>query len=198
MAKAWRTSLHWPAHRRVHLFPDPTMKLLSLALLPFALLMLATGCQHTPAPNEIPPPTVLPPALGSASSNLSEGDAFLRANAAKPGVMKTASGLQYQVVASGPATGRSPTRLDTVKVHYRGTLTNGTVFDSSLDRGMPAVFGVGQVIPGWTEALQLMKPGDKWMLYIPARLAYGDRAMGDKIPANSTLIFLVELLEIGG
>ena len=141
---------------------------------------------------------MLPPALGSASSNLSEGDAFLRANAAKPGVMKTASGLQYQVVASGPATGRSPTRLDTVKVHYRGTLTNGTVFDSSLDRGMPAVFGVGQVIPGWTEALQLMKPGDKWMLYIPARLAYGDRAMGDKIPANSTLIFLVELLEIGG
>ena len=112
--------------------------------------------------------------------------------------MKTASGLQYQVVASGPATGRSPTRLDTVKVHYRGTLTNGTVFDSSLERGMPAVFGVGQVIPGWTEALQLMKPGDKWMLYIPARLAYGDRAMGDKIPANSTLIFLVELLEIGG
>ena len=128
--------------------------------------------------------------------NRSDGDAFLQANSVKPGVQTTASGLQYLVVESGPAGGRSPTRFDTVKVHYRGTLTNGTVFDSSLERGMPAIFGVGQVIPGWTEALQMMKPGDKWMLYIPARLAYGDRPMGDKIPANSTLVFLVDLLEI--
>lgn len=168
-----------------------------MKLLPFALLLL-TGCQHASTPNEIPPPTVLPPPPGSASYNLNDGDTFLRANAAKPGVKTTGSGLQYQVLESGPATGRSPTRSETVKVHYRGTLTNGTVFDSSIDRGMPAVFGVGQVIPGWTEALQLMKPGDKWMLFIPANLAYGNRAVGDKIPANSTLIFLVELLEIAG
>ena len=85
-----------------------------------------------------------------------------------------------------------------MKVHYRGTLTNGTVFDSSIERGTPAVFGVGQVIPGWTEALQLMKPGDKWTLFIPSRLAYGSRAVGDKIPANSTLIFYVELLDVAG
>ena len=112
--------------------------------------------------------------------------------------MTTASGLRYQVLASGPANGRSPTPSDSVTVHYRGTLTNGTVFDSSYDRGIPATFGVSQVIPGWTEALQLMKPGDKWMLHIPARLAYGERAMGDKIPANSDLVFQVELLQIVG
>lgn len=168
------------------------MKYLLLALL------LLTGCQQIQKQSDIAPPTVLPPKAGSASANLLEGDSFLQANGAKPGVVTTASGLQYQVLASGPATGRSPTRSDAVKVHYRGTLTNGSVFDSSFDRGMPAVFGVGQVIPGWTEALQLMKPGDKWMLYIPSRLAYGEHAMGDKIPANSTLIFEVELLEIGG
>ncbi|MDB6140589.1 MAG: peptidylprolyl isomerase FKBP-type [Verrucomicrobiaceae bacterium] len=166
-----------------------------MKLLPFALLLL-TACQ--PTPSNVPPPTVLPPAPGSASRNLNDGDAFLRANAAKPGVVTTASGLQYQVLSSGPATGRSPLRSETVKVHYRGTLTDGTVFDSSIERGLPAVFGVGQVIPGWTEALQLMKPGDKWMLFIPARLAYGERAMGDKIPPNSTLIFLVELLDVAG
>ena len=83
-------------------------------------------------------------------------------------------------------------------MHYRGTLIDGTVFDSSIDRGVPAVFGVGQVISGWTEALQMMKPGDKWKLFVPSRLAYGERAMGDKIPANSTLIFEVHLLEVGG
>lgn len=83
-------------------------------------------------------------------------------------------------------------------VHYRGTLTDGTVFDSSYDRGTPASFGVGQVIPGWTEALKLMKPGDKWMLHIPANLAYGSRAVGGKIPPNSDLIFQVELLQVVG
>lgn len=113
-------------------------------------------------------------------------------------MVTTASGLSYKVLTSGPADGRSPTISDTVTVHYQGTLINGTVFDSSYDRGAPTSFGVGQVIPGWTEALQLMKPGDKWMLYIPSRLAYGPRAMGDKIPANSDLIFQVELLQVGG
>ncbi|MDZ4289064.1 MAG: FKBP-type peptidyl-prolyl cis-trans isomerase [Prosthecobacter sp.] len=170
-----------------------------MKLLPFALLLLLTGCQHTPSPTptKVSSVTVTPPQPGSASWNLNAGDSFLQANAARAGVVTTASGLQYQVLESGPA-GRAPTRSDTVKVHYRGTLTDGTVFDSSIDRGVPATFGVGQVIPGWTEALQLMKPGDKWMLFIPSRLAYGERAMGDKIPANSTLIFRVELLDIVG
>lgn len=109
--------------------------------------------------------------------------------------MTTASGLSYRVLASGPADGRSPVRSDSVTVHYRGTLVDGTVFDSSYDRGEPATFGVSQVIPGWTEALQLMKPGDKWLLHIPFRLAYGGRAVG-KIPPFSDLIFEVELLQI--
>jgi FKBP-type peptidyl-prolyl cis-trans isomerase FklB len=112
--------------------------------------------------------------------------------------MTTASGLQYQVLASGPAGGRSPTHFNSVIVHYRGTLTDGTVFDSSYDRGQPATFGVGEVIPGWTEALKLMKTGDKWMLYIPSHLAYGNRAVGGKIPPNSDLIFQVELLQVVG
>ena len=114
------------------------------------------------------------------------------------GKVTTASGLQYRVLSSGPADGRSPTRNDSVVVHYRGTLTNGTVFDSSIERGQPATFGVGQVIPGWTEALQLMKPGDVWMLRIPARLAYGNQAVGGNIPPNSDLIFEVHLLQIVG
>ena len=168
-----------------------------MKLPPFALLLLLlTGCQTTPAPYEAPAPAVPPP--GSTALNAGNGGSFLQANAAKPGVVTTASGLQYKVIESGPAGGRSPTFYDTVKVHYRGTLTDGTVFDSSIDRGEPATFGVGQVIPGWTQALQLMKPGDKWMLFIPARLAYGQRSMGDKIPANSDLVFQVELLAVAG
>jgi FKBP-type peptidyl-prolyl cis-trans isomerase FklB len=113
-------------------------------------------------------------------------------------MMITASGLKYRVLASGPAGGRSPGRGNSVTVHYRGTLTDGTVFDSSYDRGEPATFGVSQVIPGWTEALQLMKPGDKWLLHIPYNLAYGGRAVGDKIPPFSDLIFQVELLQVNG
>lgn len=110
----------------------------------------------------------------------------------------TASGLQYRVLATGPAEGRSPSYFDSVMVHYRGTLTDGTVFDSSIERGVPATFGVGQVIAGWTEALKLMKPGDQWELFIPSRLAYGNRAVGDKIPPNSDLIFKVALIQIIG
>jgi len=108
------------------------------------------------------------------------------------------SGLQYRVLASGPAGGRSPTYTDSVQVHYRGTLDDGTVFDSSYDRGEPAIFGVGQVIPGWTQALQLMKPGDRWMLRIPSNIAYGSRGAGAKIPPNTDLNFQVELLQIMG
>ena len=126
--------------------------------------------------------------------NLKDGDAFLAANAKKDGIKTTASGLQYKVVKSG--TGASPTAADTVKVNYEGTLIDGTVFDSSIKRGEPASFPVNRVIPGWTEALQLMKVGDKWKVFIPAKLAYGERSPSPTIPPNSTLIFDVELLSI--
>jgi len=122
------------------------------------------------------------------------GEEFLAANASKPGVVQTASGLQYKVVRAG--TGRTPQPTDTVKVHYHGTLIDGTVFDSSVDRGQPMKFPVGAVVSGWGEALQLMKEGDKWQLFLPAKLAYGEKGAGDQIAPNSTLVFDVELLEI--
>ena len=121
--------------------------------------------------------------------------AFLADNGAKDGVTTTASGLQYSVLISGPADGASPTTADSVLAHYHGIFVDGSVFDSSVDRGQPAEFGLTQVIPGWTEALQLMKTGDKWRLFIPADLAYGPTGSGP-IPPHSTLIFDVELLEI--
>lgn len=120
-------------------------------------------------------------------------DSFLVANKAKEGVIVTESGLQYEVIVEG--SGAKPAAADKVSVHYHGTLIDGTVFDSSVERGTPAEFGVGQVIPGWTEALQLMAEGSKWKLTIPADLAYGDRAAGS-IPPGSVLIFDVELLDI--
>lgn len=129
-----------------------------------------------------------------AQASLEEGSAFLEENKAREGVVVTESGLQYEVLTEG--TGAKPTAEDRVRVHYHGTLIDGTVFDSSVDRGEPAVFGVGQVIRGWTEALQLMPVGSKWKLYIPSELAYGPRAAGPDIGPNSTLIFEVELLEI--
>src|SRR5690606_17261370 len=104
------------------------------------------------------------------------------------------SGLQYKVVKEGG--GKSPKATDTVSVHYRGTLIDGTEFDSSIKRGEPAEFPVNRVIPGWTEALQLMKEGAKWMLYIPSHLAYGERGAGGAIGPNETLIFEVELLKV--
>jgi FKBP-type peptidyl-prolyl cis-trans isomerase FklB len=121
-------------------------------------------------------------------------EAFLVENAKKEGVKTTASGLQYKVIKSG--TGATPKPTDTVKVHYHGTLTNGTVFDSSVERGQSISFPVNRVIKGWVEALQLMKVGDKWTLFIPANLAYGERSPSPDIPANSPLIFEVELLGI--
>ncbi len=126
--------------------------------------------------------------------NLQKGQAFLEANKAKEGVVTLPSGLQYQIMKEG--TGPKPTATDRVKTHYHGTLIDGTVFDSSVDRGTPATFGVSQVIKGWTEALQLMPEGSKWKLFIPAELAYGARGSGPKIGPNSALVFEVELLEI--
>lgn len=127
-------------------------------------------------------------------ANEKEGAEFLAANKEKEGVTETESGLQYEVLEAG--NGPKPTAEQQVKVHYTGTLIDGTVFDSSVERGEPATFGVGQVIPGWTEALQLMPVGSKWKVYIPGNLAYGPRGAGADIGPNETLIFEVELLEI--
>jgi FKBP-type peptidyl-prolyl cis-trans isomerase len=129
----------------------------------------------------------------AGGTNLAAGEAFLAENAKKEGVKTTASGLQYKVIKSG--TGPSPKMTDVVKVHYHGKLIDGTVFDSSVRRNTPATFPVNGVIPGWTEALQLMKVGDKWQLVIPPKLAYGENGPGP-IGPNSVLIFEVELLGI--
>jgi len=127
--------------------------------------------------------------------NKKDGEAFLAKNKGEKGVKTTASGLQYKVITAGK--GQQPKPEDTVTVNYRGTLIDGTEFDSSYKRKQPATFPVKGVIPGWTEALPLMKEGSKWMLYIPAKLAYGERGASQLIGPNSTLIFEVELLSIG-
>jgi FKBP-type peptidyl-prolyl cis-trans isomerase len=129
----------------------------------------------------------------AAETNLKAAAAFLETNKSKPGIQTTASGLQYEVISSG--TGAKPKPENTVEVHYHGTLIDGTVFDSSVQRGETIEFPVTRVIPGWTEALQLMSVGDKWRLFIPPGLGYGPRAAG-KIPPNSALIFEVELIGI--
>jgi FKBP-type peptidyl-prolyl cis-trans isomerase FklB len=126
--------------------------------------------------------------------NIAKGNAFLEQNKKKPGVITTPSGLQYSVIKEG--TGAKPTLNDKITAHYHGTLTDGTVFDSSVDRGQPASFPVSGVIPGWTEALQMMSVGSKWKLVIPSNLAYGERGAGGKIAPNSVLVFEVELLSI--
>ena len=122
------------------------------------------------------------------------GTAFLAANAEKKGVKVLPNGLQYKIITEG--NGLKPIDGQTVKTHYSGSLINGKKFDSSYDRGEPASFNVNQVIPGWTQALKMMPVGSKWELYIPQELAYGERAMGANIPAYSTLVFTIELLEI--
>ncbi len=130
----------------------------------------------------------------AGTANLEEAEAFLAENAEREEITVTESGLQYEVVEQGD--GPSPTADDRVQVHYRGTLLDGTEFDSSYERGQPATFATTQVIPGWTEALQLMQVGDKWNLYIPPDLAYGERGSPPRIEPNSALIFEVELLDI--
>lgn len=122
------------------------------------------------------------------------GKAFLEANKTKEGIVVTASGLQYKTLASGK--GKTPAATDNVTVHYTGKLIDGTVFDSSVTAGKPATFGVSGVIPGWTEVLQLMHEGDKWLVFIPAELAYGDQGAGGQIPPFATLIFEIELIKV--
>ena len=128
------------------------------------------------------------------NNNKAEGDAFLAENASKPGVTILPSGLQYEVITEG--TGAKPKLSSSVTTHYHGTLINGTVFDSSYQRGQPATFPVNGVIAGWTEALQLMPEGSKYRLYIPSDLAYGKRGAGRDIPGDTALIFDVELLKV--
>lgn len=141
-----------------------------------AALNLATGCVAQPtAPN-------------------AGAEKFLMENKNKEGVVTLPSGLQYKVIKDG--TGRTPTATDTVSTHYRGTLLDGREFDSSYKRNEPTEFPVNRVIKGWTEALQLMKEGSKWMLYIPPHLAYGERGAGGLIGPNETLIFEIELLKV--
>lgn len=129
-----------------------------------------------------------------SQANIVAGDTFLAENKLKEGVVTLESGLQYTVMTEG--TGRKPSADDVVQVHYRGTLIDGTPFDSSYDRGEPTEFPVSRVIAGWTEALQLMAEGSKWQLVIPANLAYGEQAMGGVIAPNSVLVFEVELLKV--
>ncbi len=126
--------------------------------------------------------------------NKKEGEAFLAENKTKEGVKTLPSGLQYKVIKAG--TGKKPKAADTVTTQYRGTLTDGTEFDSSYSRGQPATFPVNGVIPGWTEALQLMEEGAKWQVFVPSNLAYGERGAGPRIGPNATLIFEIELISV--
>lgn len=136
-------------------------------------------------------------AAAAGEENLKAGEAFLLENGKRAEVKTTPSGLQYEVLAEGD--GPMPSATDQVEVHYTGKLLDGTVFDSSVDRGIPATFGVNQVIPGWVEALQLMKAGSKWRLFIPSNLAYGPTGTpGGPIGPNSTLLFDVELIKVLG
>ena len=128
------------------------------------------------------------------AENIEKGKAFLAENAKKEGIITLPSGLQYEVITEG--NGKKPSATDRVKCHYEGTLIDGTLFDSSVKRGQPAVFGVNQVIKGWVEALQLMSEGSKWRLFIPSELGYGAQQAGEMIPPHSTLIFEVELIEV--
>jgi FKBP-type peptidyl-prolyl cis-trans isomerase len=149
-------------------------------ILAFAAAICLTACSHpTPA--------------ASASAN----DTFLAQNAKAPGVITLPSGLQYKIVTSGPTDGAHPGPADEVKVNYEGKTIDGKVFDSSFQRGVPADLPLNGLIPGWIEALQLMRPGDEWMLYVPAKLAYGDNSPDPStIPENSVLIFRIQLIGV--
>lgn len=130
-----------------------------------------------------------------AAQNLTAAQTFLAENAKKDGVKTLPSGVQYEVVKSGPAGGKSPTERSLVKVNYEGKLISGEVFDSSYERGVPAVMHIDRLIPAWIEALQKMKPGDEWTLYVPPEQGYGEEGAGP-IPPNSVLIFRIELIDV--
>ena len=147
-----------------------------------AIALSVTACHPKDQPK--------PPADTSANT------AFLTKNAKEAGVVTLPDGLQYKIVTSGPADGEKPRAQDEVKANYEGSLLSGKVFDSSASHGGPQVFELDQVIPGWTEAMQLMRPGDEWILWIPPSLGYGDEAKGDVIPANSVLKFRVQLIGV--
>lgn len=133
-------------------------------------------------------------AKAMAEKNKKEGETFLTENKKKEGIKTTANGLQYKIIKEG--SGKKPKSTDTVTVHYRGTTIDGTEFDSSYKRGEPTSFPINEVIPGWTEALQLMPVGSKWQIFIPSNLAYGERGAGPQIGPNATLLFEVELISI--
>ena len=133
------------------------------------------------------------PASGEPDAAATAAASFMADNGKQPGVVTLPDGLQYKVVTSGPESGRHPLPDDLVTVNYEGKLTSGTIFDSSFKRGRPATFPLNQLVPAWVEALQRMRPGDEWMLYVPPALGYGDEAKGP-IPANSVLIFRIQLI----
>jgi len=148
-------------------------------------LLASAGCGKKPAPV----------VDGTAIENLAAADAFLASNAKADGVVTLPSGVQYKVVQSGPRGGETPDSNDLVRVDYEGTLTDGTVFDSSYRRGAPAVFPLDGVVPGWAEALQHMHVGDEWFVYLPPKLGYGEA--GERgIPPNSVLVFRLKLLDL--
>lgn len=157
------------------------MRLLPLAAVLAALCLPLAACEKGTDPKV-------------AAANLSAGEAFLAKNKTAPGVVTLADGLQYKVVTSGPPGGRSPKVRDEVKVHYEGKLLTGEVFDSSFERGAPATFPLRGLIPAWVEVIPMMKPGDEWILWAPAKLAYGDQDKGP-IPANSVLEFRIQLID---
>jgi len=165
------------------MIPRHALIILALAASPCAALAQADG----DGPIARTAPAGQPP--------MTETETFLAANAKLPGVKTTASGLQYKITKSGPADGAPPTLSEGVAVNYEGSLISGRVFDSTYQRGQPAAFGVAEVVPGWTEVLQLMRPGDEWVVYLPPELGYGSRSAGP-IPPNSVLVFRMELLQV--
>ena len=174
-----------------------TAQAINATLIFLAAAVLTAGCGSKEAQNETEDVTDTSTSATAVADNAGmndSGQAFLATNGARDGVTTTASGLQYEVMASGD--GAMPGLTDLATVHYTGKLLDGAVFDSSVQRGEPAEFPVNRLIQGWTEALQLMQVGDKWMLYIPPELAYGDRGAGNLIGPGATLIFEVELLGV--
>lgn len=163
----------------------------ALTSIAFALSLLApqAAC-HKAGAQDAPPNTAL------LQAEQAKGAAFLAKNAKAPGVVVLPSGLQYKVVKSGPTASAHPREGDEIRVHYEGTLLDGTVFDSTFKTGQPAVMPLAHLVPGWMQALPLMRAGDEWILYVPAALAYGDEGAGADVPPGATLVFRLQLLGV--